>query len=138
MFFKRILTAAILTAAASLLPAGELPPELQAKLLKIIANGAGSAGKVACKDDALKAALEGQGMAIDGMSKVAWSNQGPEIRTLKAMGKLVVCGKLELLQQGASIALVEDGGRPKIVMNPANIKASGVQLSDAILKAASL
>lgn len=138
MFPKRILTACVLALASSLLPAGDLPAELQAKLLKIIANGAGSAGKVACKDEALKGALEAQGIAIDGMAKVAWSNLGPEIRTLKAMNKLVVCGKVELLQQGASIAIVEDGGRPKIIMNPANIKASGVQLSDAILKAASL
>lgn len=138
MRLSRLLAPLFLTACALQVNAGELPVEIQAKLLKIIANGAGTAGKVSCKDADLKAALEAQGMTIDDGAKVVFSNLAPQIKTLKTMGRLVVCGRPELLQQGASICISEDGGKPKIFLNPMNIKASGVQLSDAIMKAASL
>lgn len=138
MRYTRLLALSLLAFSGLRLSAGELPVDIQAKLLKIIANGAGSAGKVACKDPDLKAALEAQGMTVDDGAKVVFSNMGPQIKTFKTMGRLVVCGRPELLQQGASICIAEDGGKPKIFLNPMNIKASGVQLSDAIMKAASL
>lgn len=134
---NRILVAFSLTLASAFMHAGELPVDMQAKLLKIIASGAGST-KVACREDALKAALEGAGVGVDGAAKIAWTNSPGEVRMLKSTGRLVVCGRQDLLTQGAGIAIVEDGGRPKIMLNSMNIKASGVQISDAILKAASI
>lgn len=128
----------LIALSASLLSAGDLAPELQAKLLRVILNGAGAQGKIACKDSALKGALEAVGLGIDGSSRVAWGSNPLEIKTLKTLGKLVICGRQEWLGQGASIALTEEGGRPRISLNKANITASGVPLSDDVLKIASM
>ncbi len=113
-------------------PAGELPPEVAAKLIKIIASSAG--GKVSCRDSAMKAALEGAGVAVDGDSKVVWATNPVEIKMLRSQNRLVITGNKSFLANGASIALVEDGGKPKIFLHQPNIAASGVTLSDAIYK----
>lgn len=128
----------LLILSTSLLSAGDLAPEVQAKLLRVIVNGAGAQGKIACKDAALKGALESVGLGIDASSRVAWGNNPLEIKTLKSLGKLVICGRQEWLGQGAAIALTEEGGRPRISLNKGNITASGVALSDDVLKIASL
>jgi hypothetical protein len=49
-------------------------------------------------------------------------------------GKLIICPKLEWLPKGGSIAIVEEGGKPAIYLHMQNIGASGVTLSDAVLK----
>lgn len=122
----------LLTSAG--LSAGELPAEIQAKFIKILAASAGSPGKVACKDAAVSAALGGVGMTADPGAKVAWAGSESEVKSLKAAGKLVLCGKLEWLPAGGSIAIVEEGGKPQIYLNMGNIAASGVTLSDTVLK----
>lgn len=114
------------------LQAGDLSPEMTAKLIKIIATSA--SGKVACRDATMKAALEGAGVAVDGDSKVVWATNPVEVKALR--GRLIIVGRKEWLSSGASIAIAEDGGKPKIFLNQASIAASGVTLSDAILKIA--
>jgi hypothetical protein len=113
---------------------GELPPELQAKFIKILASNAGSAGKVACKNAALAAKLSEVGMSVDAGAKVAWASSEGEVASQKAAGKMVICGFLEWLPKGGSIAVVEEGGKPQIYLHMGNIAASGVTLGDAVLK----
>lgn len=124
----------ILGLAATALSAGDLPADIQAKFIKILAANAGSAGKVACKDPGVTAALGGAGLAADPASKVAWAGSEADVKAYKAAGKMVICGKLEWLPEGGSIALVEEGGKPQIYLHMGNIAASGITLSDAILK----
>ena len=130
MKLKTTVCALLLGCFSAFLQAGELPPELAAKLIKIIASSSG--GKVSCRDATMKAALEGAGVTVDGDSRIVWATNPVEIKMLR--NRLVIVGKKELLGSGASIAIVEDGGKPKIYLNQAAISASGVTLSDAIYK----
>jgi len=114
--------------------AGDLPAELQVKFISLLARNAGSPGKVACRDGALHGELGKQGLANDATSKVAWAASEAEVKTLKAAGKFVICGHLEWLPAGGSVAVVEEGGKPQIYLHMGNIAASGVALSDAVLK----
>lgn len=129
-----IFRALVLGLAATALSAGDLPADIQAKFIKILATNAGSAGKVACKDPSVMAALGAAGMAADPAAKVAWAASDAEVKAYKAAGKMVICGKLEWLPAGGSIAVVEEGGKPQIYLHMGNIAASGVTLSDAVLK----
>lgn len=131
---KCLLQAAFIGVLAPALAAGDLPADMQAKFIQILAQSAGSAGKVACKDPAIVAALGTKGVTVDPGAKVAWAASEAEVKAMKAAGKLVLCGKLEWLPAGGSIAVVEEGGKPQIYLHMGNISASGVTLSDAILK----
>lgn len=115
--------------------AGELPPEIAAKILKIIVTNAGN--KIACREPDLKAALEAVGVAVDDGAKVVWVTNPAQAKMLKTQGKLVVGPSPALLPAGGGIALVEDGGKPKILLQMANVSASGVTLPDALLKVGS-
>ena len=123
----------VLLAAVSAF-AGELSPDMQAKFVKILASSAGSAGKVGCSNAALQTELGKVGIANDPSAKVAWASSEAEVKALKAAGKLVLCGKLDWLSAGGSIAIVEEGGKPQIYLHMGNIAASKVPLSDAVLK----
>ena len=132
MTLRNLILPAILTALPVL--GGDLPPEIQAKFIKILASSAGSAGKVACKDGGVMAELAKLGFANDPGSKVAWGSSEGEVKAFKGGGKLVICGKLEWLPAGGAIAIVEEGGKPQIYLHMGNIAGSGVTLSDAVLK----
>lgn len=123
-------------AGAFILPAqaGDLPPAIQAKFVKILAASANSTGKVACKDAEVAAELEKAGVSIDPDSKIAWADSETEIKAMKAAGKLVICGKLQWLPLGGAIAIVEEGGKPQIYLHMGNVSASGVTLADSVLK----
>lgn len=114
--------------------AGDLPPATTAKFLAILARSANSAGKILCNDPAVKAELGGAGLSADDGAKIAWAGSEAEVKKLKAAGKLVICGQLNHLQSGGAIAIVEEGGKPQIYLHMGNISASGVSLSDAVLK----
>jgi hypothetical protein len=129
-----IVPLAIVGFSCSALSAGDLPADVQAKFIKILAGSANSAGKVSCKDAAVQGELSKIGVNNDPGSKVAWAGSDGEVKALKGAGKLVICGKLEWLQSGGSIAIVEEGGKPQIYLHMGNIAASGVALSDAVLK----
>jgi hypothetical protein len=125
---------AVMALAFASLSAGELPGEVQAKFIKILCSSAGSAGKVVCRDLALAGELGKVGVTADPGSKVAWAGSEAEVKALKGGGKMVICGKLEWLPAGGAIAIVEEGGKPQIYLHMGNIAASGVTLSDAVLK----
>lgn len=128
----------LLLAAAALatfaVRAGELTPEVEAKFLKAIIASSGT-NKISCSDGALKAALEAQGITVDSSSPIAWVTNPNEARAMKQFGRLVITNKRELAAS-AAVILLEDGGRPKIMLNTANLKSAKVQLSDAVLKIA--
>lgn len=127
-----LLIPALLLASAPWAHAGELPPDITAKLLKIIVTNAG--GKISCREPALKEALTAAGVAVEDSAKVVWVTNPAQAKMLKAQGKLVVGPSPSLLPAGAGIVLVEDGGKPKILLQMANVSASGVTLPDALLK----
>jgi len=117
------------------LQAQELPAETQAKFLKILLSSTGQFG-FACSDASFKAKLEANGIAVTPGFKMAWAESEAEVKSLKAAGKLVIVPKLAWLKAGGSIAIVEEQGKPQIYLNPANVKASGMVLSDTIVKMA--
>jgi hypothetical protein len=128
----RNLAASVLCSCAVLaLQAGDLPVEAQAKFLKVIATSGG--GRIACGDPALKGALEAQGVTVDRTAMIVWASNPMEAKMAKQAGRLVVAGHRDLLAW-AGIILEDEGGRPKLVFNTTNIKASRVQLSDAVMK----
>lgn len=131
---RSLFSLALVALVPSALSAGELPPELQAKFVKILAASAGSAGKVACKNAAVAAKLVEAGMTIDPGAKVAWAGSEGEVASLKGAGKMVICGFLEWLPKGGSIAVVEEAGKPQIYLHMGNVATSGVTLSDSVLK----
>ncbi|MBI1751119.1 MAG: hypothetical protein HY014_12815 [Acidobacteria bacterium] len=125
---------ALLVVLAGLsLRAGDLPPAVQAKFVKILSAAAGSPGKVVCKDADVLGELEKIGVAQDAGSKVAWATAG-DVKTMKAAGKFVICSKLDDLAKGGAIAIIEEGGKPQIYLHMGNIAASGVTLADSVLK----
>jgi hypothetical protein len=117
------------------LAAQDLAPETQAKFLKILLSSTGQFG-FACADPGFKAKLEANGIAVSPGFKMAWAESEAEVKSLKAAGKLVIVPKLAWLKAGGSIAIVEEQGKPQIYLNPANVKASGMTLSDTIVKMA--
>lgn len=130
----RLRILAALAFAVTGLTAGDLPADVQAKFIKILASSAGSPGKVACSNASLAVELMKQGVQRDPGSKVAWASSDSEVKALKAAGKLVICPNLQWLPEGGSIAVVEESGKPQIYLHMGNISASGVTLSDAVLK----
>ena len=56
---RTLLQTLVLGLTVAGLSAGDLPADIQAKFIKILATNAGSAGKVACKDPGVAAALGG-------------------------------------------------------------------------------
>jgi len=102
------------------LGAQDLAPETEAKFLKILLSSTGQFG-FACSDAGFK---------------MAWAASEAEARALKAAGKLVIVPKLAWLKAGAAIALVEEDGKPQIYLSAGNVKASGMTLSDTIVKMA--
>lgn len=130
---RRALTT--LALVASPLFAGELPASTAAKFVALISRGAGENGKVQVKSPEMAAEL-GKAGGEAASSRVAWAASTEEVRMLAMARKCVVVGDPKALSLGAAIAVYEDGGKVKIALNQKAIQASGVTLSDAILKAA--
>ncbi len=113
----------------------DLPVAAQAKFLKSLLSAAGQFG-FACGDPALRPQLEANGVSVSPGFKMAWAGSEAEARALKAEGKMVIVPRIPWLKTGGSIAIVEEDGKPAIYLNSANVKASGTQLPDVILKMA--
>ena len=132
MTLHRLATALLVGFSALALQATELSPEVTAKFLKVIATTSGQ-NRVACVDGSVKAALETQGIKVEASASVVWCTSAPEAKASKQQGKLVVVGRRELSSL-ACILLEEDGGRPKLVLNTANIRSSRTPVGDALMK----
>ena len=105
--------------------------DLQAKFVKVLLASTGQFG-FACNEPALKAKLESMGVSVGPGFKLAWGSSEPEVRALKAQGRFIVCTNVDWLKDGASLAIVDAGGKPELYLDPANVKASGMALPDAI------
>jgi len=125
---------ALLTALAGGTPRlapGELSP-----FLRVISASLGSPGRVACRDIDLSMQFKKDGLSPDPRSPMAFAASPEQIRTYLAEGKLVVCGEEAGLKLGAGIAVFKDKGKPIMVVNRTNVAATGLTLSDALLKIA--
>lgn len=109
-------------------PAGELPLTLQAKFIKILVAGSG----IVCHGADLTNELKALGIAVSPSAKFAFAANESELKAMK--GKLIIVPSLDLLPKGGSIAIVEENGKPQIYLHMGNIAASGVVLSDSLLK----
>ena len=118
-------------AATPSVSAAELTP-----FLKVITASAGAPGRIACRDIDLSMQLKKDGLSPDARSPVAWAASAGQVASYLAEGKLVVAGDAALLSQGAAIAIVKEQGKPVILVNAKNVAASGVTLSDALMKIA--
>ena len=116
--------------------AAELPLPVAAKLLQMVSKGAGENGRVACKHEAMAAELAKIGSEVNASGKIAWASNMAEARMFSMQSKLVVGGDPSLFGGGAGLVMVQEGGRPKLMLTPRNVQKSGVHLSDAVLKAA--
>ena len=132
MLLKRTAVLIGCMAAAMSLSADELQPEQSAKFLKVIMASAGQS-KVACADPAVKAALVAMGVAVDAGASVIWCTNISEAKGAKSGGRLVVVGRRDLAQ-AAAIIVEEEGGRPKLVFNNANMGTWKNRLGDALMK----
>jgi len=111
------------------------PLETQAKFVKVLLSSSGQFG-FACNDEGLKKKLEELGVSVGPGFKYAWGSSEPEVRALKAQGRFIICPNVEWLKSGGCIAIIEEGGKPQLYLHSANTKASGVTVSDAIMKIA--
>jgi len=111
------------------------PLETQAKFVKVLLSSSGQFG-FACNDEGLKKKLEEMGVSVGPGFKYAWGSSEPEVRALKAQGRFIICPNVEWLKSGGCIAIVEEAGKPQLYLHSANTKASGVTVSDAIMKIA--
>ena len=113
--------------------AQEVSLNFQVKFIKILMSSAGQYG-IACPDPATAARLEGVGLNIGPNWKLGLASSEEEVKALRKSGKLVIVTNPAWLGAGAGIAVTSVDGQPKILLNAANIKASGLTLSDTIIK----
>jgi hypothetical protein len=118
------------------LPAADLAPPTVAKFIRLLIAAGGGVAKVNCADKEVAAELRSLGLAIDPEAAVVWAGSDREASKYGKLGKLVICGQLESLATGASVALVAEGGRPAIYISPRNLSGTGITLPDSILKLA--
>lgn len=116
--------------------AGDVAPSISARVLRVVTGSGGGENRVACADPEVATELKRLGVEIDPKARVAWAASEQELKSLLNHGHLVVCGNPALLSKGAGLVLALEGGRPVIYMHPGNVKASGVTLSDSVLKIA--
>ena len=129
---KRCLALLLLSAA---LFAQEPTLVFQVKFLKILMSSTSQYG-VCCPDPGTRAKLESVGINVGSDWKLALASSEAEVKTLKKAGKLVIVTNAAWLGAGAGIGVVDVDGKPQIKLNAANIKASGVTLSDTLIKMA--
>ncbi|HJV48564.1 MAG TPA: hypothetical protein VJ549_04735 [Geothrix sp.] len=113
-----------------------LPMEAAARHLLTIAASAGFQGRVSCRDLDMSVALKKQGISTDPRSPIAWAASRNQIEGFGADRKLILCGERALLQEGAAIALVSEGGRLVIYLNAANAAQASVPVPESILRLA--
>lgn len=107
-----------------------------ASLIRVLSAQAGTPGRIACRDLDLSIQLKKDGLSTDPRSPVAWASDANQARNYRAEGKFVLCADPALLKEGAALALVREGGRTGLILHTVNAQASGLTLSDAILKVA--
>ena len=131
---RPVLILPLLWCSGSLL-AGDLAAPTLAKFLRVLVQATGVKG-VACSDKELAGELANLGVALEPDSKLVWVDSDKDLQRLAHQGKAVVCGTRGLLAAGACVAVVAEGGRPVIYVNPKGIAAAGITLPDSVMKIA--
>jgi hypothetical protein len=136
-YLSRILGATVLLVAAiTPLVAEGVPVPEAAKFLLILANSAGSEGRVACKELDMVMQLKKSEISVDAKANVAWSFTSDQTKFYAGQGKLVVCSNRKLFADGGAIAFERISGRLTIFIHQANLGRSGVTLPDSFLRMA--
>lgn len=104
--------------------------------LRLISTQAQSPGRVACRDLDMALQLKKAGISTDPRSTVAWAANAEQARAFQGEGKLVICSDRSLVGSGAALVLEQEGGKIRLLIHLGHAKASGVALSDTLLKAA--
>jgi hypothetical protein len=125
----------VLLAALPALAEG-LPVEMAAKYLLIVAEAAGSTGRIACRETDMAIFLKKQGISVDAKASTAWAFTPAQAKAFGEEGKFVVCNSKKLLTEGGCLAFEKVGGRVTVFVHQENLKRSGVKLPDAILNGA--
>lgn len=112
----------------------DLPPDVRARIIRILAISVGSPGRVACREPALMAELARAGFINDPGAPVAYASSEEEARSLRRPGRLLICGRRSMLASGAGVAVVEEEDRPQIYFHMAHLAESRMVISDAVLK----
>lgn len=109
-----------------------VPPATVAKIIRIVA--AGGDGKVNCLDPEVAAALSSVGVAADANAAIVYATSDKDVAKFAKQNKLVICNQLELIKQGAVIAIVAEGDRPVVYLSPANAAASNTKIPEVVMK----
>jgi len=133
MLLRKLWLAPALCACGHLC-AGELGAPTTAKFIRMVLVGTGTKA-VICADKEIAGELANLGVSVEAEAKVAWADQAADVARL-AKGRLVICGTKGLLNSGAALAVVAEGGHPVIYVNPKAGAGSGLTLPDNILKIA--
>ena len=113
----------------------EVPPPTEAKILKILAASLdGGSPSVSCRSFELKKECSALGVPLNDGGSLVWVTTPAEAKAANQQGRLVICGSMDLLAAGAALALVSEGGRPTIYVNPGNLAKSQAKLSDSVMK----
>lgn len=118
---------------ATALGASEVATPTLAKIIRVLAVTTGDS-KVTCQDAELAAELVKVGIAVEDGARIVWALNDKDVQRWVKANRLVVCGQLSSLSQGAAIAVVLEGGRPAIYINAANAASARVAIPDAFLK----
>lgn len=130
------MTSTLLLPALLLLAPQALTASDLAGYLRLISTQANSPGRVACKDLDMAMQLKKVGISTDPRSTVAWASSAEEARAFRSEGKLVIGADQALVSAGAALVLVAEGGQVRLLIHLPSAKASGIPLSDALLRAA--
>jgi len=134
--FRHVAVAALLCLVPSHLTAQGVPVDEAAKFLLILANSAGSEGRVACRELDMVMQLKKSEISVDAKANVAWSFTPEQTKFYAGQGKLVVCSSRKLFADGGAIAFERISSRLTIFVHQANLGRSGVTLPDSFLRMA--
>jgi len=126
----------LVLAFAVSLAADGVPASEAAKFLLILANSAGSEGRVACKELDMVVQLKKQEISVDAKANVAWAFTADQTAFYAGQGKLVVCSSRKLFAEGGAVAFERIAGRLTVFVHQGNLAKSGVTLPDSFLRVA--
>lgn len=135
---KRLVPAVMAFVSVIGVQAQDVSPVDLVPFVKLLLSSTGEKSFACGTNMGLRFKLQSMGLGTAPTSKIAWAGSEAEVKTLKAANRMVVVPKLEWLKQGASVAIVQEGGKPVMYLNMANVKASGLTLPDAVIKTAKI
>ncbi len=132
---KRLVPIALVLATTLGMHAQDVAPEALVKFVRLLMSSTGQTSFACGSNMSLRFKLESTGVSTAATSKLVWASSEAEVKAGKAANRMVVVPKLEWLKLGGSVAIVQEDGKPVMYLNLANVKASGLTLPDAVIKA---